>query len=399
MQWLIGGIKKRPKLKEWSLAIIGTFRKSYMLLANKVIGINRNKIVFISFDGKSYSDNPKAISEKLHELYPKFEIVWIFNNLEGKRKIVPDYVRCVKRGSYRALKELATAKFWVDNFCKSIDIYKCKKQVYIQTWHGDRGFKKILYDSTFISNRDKYIEEDICDLAVSGSDFADRVYKTAFNYNGEILKVGCPRNDMLIKNDSRLKDSIRRFLNIEQKVKILLYAPTLRREASNKKTTQSLGNIDLQVIINEIEKNTNKPWICFLRAHSAVAGLSNIPKGDKFIDVSSYEDMSDLLMISDMLITDYSSSAGDFALLHRPIILFQNDREVFIKNDRALYFDIDESPFIIAKCEKDIIDIVGKLNRDLAYQNCKDILEFYGTNETGRAAEELVKYIISKINV
>jgi len=137
VQRLIEEIKKIPGLKKCVLFIMGMSRKSYMFLVNKIMGVNGNKIVFISFGGKSYSDNPRAISEKLHEMYPEFEIVWLFNNPEEKRKVVPDYVQCVKAGSYRALKELATAKFWVDNFCKPLYTYKSKKQVYIQTWHGD----------------------------------------------------------------------------------------------------------------------------------------------------------------------------------------------------------------------------------------------------------------------
>jgi CDP-glycerol glycerophosphotransferase len=403
MQWLIQIIKKSPKLKKRCLFIIGIFKKSYMFLANKVIGVNRNKIVFISFDGKTYSDNPKAISEKLHQLYPKFEIVWLFNNLQEKSKIVPDYVRCVSNGSYKSLRELATAKFWVDNFCKSLYVYKNKTQIYIQTMHGDRGFKKILYDVRTLLPNGHYKEGDlvepkICDLALSGSKFADSVYKTAFGYSGEIYTYGLPRNDQLINNDSYKINTIKKSLNINGGTKILLYAPTFKD--SKKNELQSFGGIDLIEVLSVLEKKTKTDWVCLIRTHSLVSGFQELKVlSNRVIDVTAYEDMNDLLLISDMLITDYSSSAGDFALLNRPIILFQKDREAFIKNDRKFYFDIDESPYIVAKCQEDIIDIVDKLDLDLAYKNCQDILEFYGTTETGKASEELVKYIISKKDV
>lgn len=396
MKWLIQEIKKIPRLRKYAIYIRSIINKSYMFLSNKLCGIRSKKVVFVSFSGKSYSDNPKAISEKLYEVHPEFEIVWLFNNPEEKRNVVPSYVRCIKHGSFKALKELATARCWVDNFTKPTYFYKSKKQVYIQTWHGDRGFKKILYDSTFFRNEHRYIEERVCNLMIAGSDFAHRVYNTAFNYSGEVLKIGCPRNDKLIENNSALKNKVRDSLNMNQKAKVLLYAPTLRREASSKRICQPIGDIDLLQIISTLEKKTKGEWICFLRAHSAVTGLSYIPKGDKFIDVTSYEDMNDLLLISDILITDYSSSAGDFALLNRPIILFQNDREEYLKKDRTFYFDIDKSPFLVAKNQEELLSIIGTLDANLICKNCRDILKFYGTNETGKASEQVVSYIVSK---
>lgn len=397
MQWLIRGIKNRPKLKKMFLPIIGTVMKSYMFLVNKIIGVNGNKIVFISFGGKSYSDNPRAISEKLHEMYPEFEIVWLFNNPEEKQKVVPNYIRCVKKRSYRALKELATAKFWVDNFCKPLYTYKNKKQIYIQTWHGDRAFKKVLHDSTFVPQNYKLAESTICDLAVSGSEYANMQYKSAFKYFGEILQIGYPRNDILVRNNKDSANIIKKSLDIKPTTRILLYAPTLRREASANKSNQYIGEIDLTEALSALEEKTNEQWICLARAHSAVPGLSGIPDNEKFINVSSYEDMSDLLLISDMLVTDYSSSAGDFALLERPIILFQNDREEYLKKDRTFYFDIDESPFVVAMNQVKLIEIIKNMNMDAIPQNCKDILKFYGTNETGKSSEAVVNYIISNI--
>lgn len=372
--------------------------KKCMLLLNKFYGVKSNKVVFISFSGKSYSDNPRAISEKLHELNPEFEIVWLFNNPEEKKKIVPSYIRSVKTGSYRSIMELATAKFWIDNFTKPLSTFKSNEQIYIQTWHGDRGFKKILYDSNFVPLNFELLERNICELAISGSDYGDMQYKSAFKYDGKILKEGYPRNDILVKNQNDKSILIKKSLGIELNSKILLYAPTLRRESSSKKANQDIGKIDLIEVLDTLRKKTDKKWICFIRAHSAVTGFSGIPDNENIINVSSYEDMGDLLLISDMLITDYSSSAGDFALLKRPIILFQNDREIYLEKDRTFYFDIDKSPFLVAMSQSEIIKIIEKLDKDMIFKNCEDILKFYGTHETGNASEMVVKYIVSKIN-
>jgi CDP-glycerol glycerophosphotransferase len=376
-------------------------KRSYMFTVNRLKGVKPQKAVFISFDGKSYSDNPKAISEKLHELYPEFEIVWMFGNPEEKREIVPDYVRCVQAGSFEALRELATSKFWVDNFCKPLFIYKGKNQFYIQTGHGDRGFKKVLYDVRTLLPNGHYKEGDlaepeICDLGVSGSEFMNRLYKTAFGYEGEILTCGSPRNDQLLAADESKAKAVRETLKLDKDIKILLYAPTFRD--SKLGSAQRFEGIDLGSAIRCLEDKTGDRWVCLVRAHSSASGFENQSfSKDGFIDVTAYEDMSDLLLVSDMLITDYSSSAGDFALLGRPIILFQDDREEYVKKDRTFYFDIDESPYIVALNQAQLIDIIRNMEKDKAARNCRDILRFYVASETGKSSEAVAKYIASKL--
>lgn len=375
--------------------------KAYMFLVNKIGKAKKHKVVFSSFGGKSYSDNPRAISEKLHQMYPSFEIVWLFKNPEAKEKAVPAYVRRVKIDSLQAYKELATAKIWVDNSPKR-RVYKSKEQVYIQTWHGDRGFKKVLYDCRTLLLNGHYKEGDLfeerhCDLAVSGSQHGNKQYQTAFGYKGEILLVGSPRNDQLVENDRNLAKTIKKTLGINPETGILLYAPTFRKEASRNKTAQAVGSIDLFEVVNTLEARTNKQWICLTRAHSEVPGLSGIPNNESFMDVTPYEDMSDLLLISDLLLTDYSTSAGDFALLERPVILFQNDREEYLKKDRTFYFDIDQSPYLVAMNQAELIDIIKKIDPEAISQNCKAILDFYGTNETGKASEAVVSFMVTQL--
>jgi CDP-glycerol glycerophosphotransferase len=397
---IIRKIKEIPKLKRFISIIINITKKSYMFLINKIIGIRINKIVFISFNGKTYSDNPRAISEKLHCTYPNFDIVWLFNNPEEKIKILPSYIRCIKAGSFSALKELATAKFWIDNSIKPYSIYKSREQSYIQTWHGDRGFKKILYDSSFVEPKTKYIESKICDLFLSGSDYADKVYASAFHYRGKVLKFGCPRNDKLMENSLKKTRIIKEKLNISPKINILLFAPTLRRNASVNNELQNIGEIDLLEVIQTLENKTNQEWVCLVRAHIKVEGLSGVPKDSlKIIDVTHYEEMSEILLISDLLITDYSSSAADFALLERPIILFQADRDEYLKYDRTFYFNIDESPYIVVNNQRELSRKIRNLDWDAIPQNCMDILNFYGTIETGEASKKVVEYIISKSKI
>jgi CDP-glycerol glycerophosphotransferase len=395
-------VKKLPFVGRCAVKLFDLSRKTYMFLCNKFIGIDDNRVVFISFNGLSYSDNPKALSEKLHELQPQMEIIWLFLHPEEKKNLIPDYVKCVKENTFEALKVLATSKVWVDNFCKPLYTYKGKKQIYIQTWHGDRGFKKVLYNSKFLPKSFRILENEICDVMVSGSEFGKSVHETAFRFEGLTLNNGTPRNDMLVKNDTEkkkyLNEKIKPLLGIGPDVKIFLYAPTLRREASEIGGKQSSDGIDLIQVLSVLEDKFKEEWCCVVRAHSAVGGIEGIPEDyNKIKNGNLVEDMNDLLFITDFLITDYSSSAGDFALLNKPIILFQSDREAYIDRDRAFYFDIDATPFVIVMNNGDLIHELEKMEIDKIPDNCKAILDFYNTNETGESSEKIIDYFMDKI--
>lgn len=395
-------VKKIPLIGSGTSKLYDYFRKAYMFFCNKFLGVDEHRAVFISFNGLSYSDNPRALSEKLHALQPQIEIVWLFLRPEEKKDLVPDYVKCVKEGTFGALKVLATSKIWVDNFCKPLYTYKGKHQIYVQTWHGDRGFKKVLYNSTFLPKSFRILEKDICDVMVSGSEFGKSVHETAFRFEGLTLNYGTPRNDMLVINDPERKKIIdlklRQLMGIDPDVKIFLYAPTLRREASESGGNQASDGIDLVKIVEVLEDKFKEAWCCVVRAHSAVGGIEGIPKDyDKIKNGNLVEDMNDLLFITDFLITDYSSSAGDLALMDKPIILFQSDREAYIDRDRTFYFDIDDTPFIIVENNTELMLALEKLDMDQVPDNCKAILDFYTTNETGASSEKIIDHMMGKI--
>lgn len=377
-----------------------SFLKSFMFIIQLFLG-NSNKIVFSSFNGKSYSDNPKAISEKVHDLYPEIEIVWLFKDPSSKQHLIPEYVKTAKFNSLKSFYELATAKVWVDNFNKPFFLFKGKKQLYIQTWHGDRGIKKILYDVRTQLPNGNYLEGNLfeekhCDIALSGSEYAEKYhYRSGFHYKGQLLKLGTPRNDKLINNSLEEIEAVKRQLNIEKDVKVLLFAPTMRDSDSN--AHHKVEGIDLEQTLNLLEKETNERWIGLIRAHSSTKSLEGVPQTDRFKNVSTHEDMNELLLISDVLITDYSSSGGDIALLDKLVILFQNDRDEYLTNDRPTYFDLDESPFIIALDQSELNEIIRNYNSIDIKSNCQAILGFYGTYETGRSSLGISKIIKSHI--
>lgn len=375
--------------------IYGFIKRTFMIFCNKIYGVNNESVVFVSFRGESYSDNPKAISEKLHETNPDINIIWLFIEPSSKKGIVPDYITCLKANSFKGLKALATSKFWVDNFNKPPYIYKSKQQVYIQTWHGDRGFKKVLYDAWPERNRPyPVVESNLCDLAISGSDYGDKVYRSAFDYKGEIMKYGSPRADQLINFDSQKASQIKKKLHIDNNSKLFLYAPTFRD--SERYKCQDI-NIDLDRVLLTLEKKYGGNWVCLLRAHSGSRGFRSFNmESSKYIDVSKYEDMADLLLITDFLITDYSSTVGDYILLNKPYIMYHADKSEYIEKNRDFYFDFEKSPYYIAYSNDELIEKIMQLDDKIVIENAQNLLEFYKTNETGKASEMVAKYIINK---
>lgn len=356
----------------------------------------KNRAVFVSFAGTSYSDNPKPLSEKLHEISPDTEIVWLFKNPAEKRDVVPEYVKCVAiNDKFEVMKLMATSRCIVNN-CALTGFKKSKKQFLVQLWHGDRSFKKILYDSSFIDDEFFLMESvnGFCNLAVSGSDYGDMQYRSAFKYNGEILTVGTPRDDVLLNYTEDMVDSIKKSLGIAADKKIVLYAPTLRRKNASDRTLQTKQEIDFERTLKKLEELSSDNWVLLVRAHPSVSGIGGFEENENIKEVSWYEDMADLLLVSDLLITDYSSSAGDYALLKRPIVLFQSDYNEYVEKDRGFYFEMETSPYFIVKNQEELEYVLSNMTPEVVEKNCEEILKFYGTNETGKSSEAVAKRIV-----
>lgn len=370
-------------------------RHKAALWAGRTFAFDGNKVVFSSFSGRSYSDNPRYISEKLHEMYPEAHISWLATRPDELRGEVPDYVHLYGRNSVRGTFELGSARVWVDNFTKSPYLpHKKGKQFYMQTWHGDRPFKTIGYDNDILEQyRMEYRLEEDCDVFLIGSDFGKRVMDTAFRCKGEYLKYGAPRNDILVRQDPAEIAAVKAKIGVDPAIKLLLYAPTYR-ETTN--TVPKDAQMDLLRTLEHLEKTTGDKWMCLYRAHYLSAGIDLDSVRDRLIDMSRYGDMSELLLISDMLLTDYSSSATDYCIMDRPVLLFQADIEEYLAN-RKMYFKISDSPFMVAMNQAELEQLISSLTPEKIAENCRALREFFGFAETGRATEEACKYVIDKL--
>ncbi len=333
-------------------------------------GVNPKKVAFSSFKGAAFSDSPRAIAEALHEMRPDADIVFQL----GEKADAPAWVRRAAPGSPHWMREISTARVYVDNFNRPFYQIKFPDQKYVQTWHGDRGFKRVLYD---MDPDGGFPDCKYMDLAVAGSDFCEKMYRTAFRYGGEVLKVGLPRNDALV-NPMSIGEARRR-TGLPVNKKILLYAPTFRDSARGGLFHPPF---DLAAAVLALRAKTGEDWICAARAHDMNAGVAGAD-----VDVTKHPDMAELMMASDMLLTDYSSCAGDFPLLGRPTILY-HPAEHF---ERALYFDVEKSPYRIAHTEAELWNLLAHAGG--AAENARAVLDYFGTCETGKSAEAVAARI------
>ena len=357
--------------------------------------IDSKKIVFSSYYGKGYGDNPKYIVEELLKQNRNFKIIWLVNDFCNNDSFPKEVIQC-RKGSLKGIFHLTTAKIWVDN-CRKAFFYKKKNQYYIQTWHGF-ALKRIEKDVEDKLGSD-YVKGAISDskainLIISDSNFMTNIYRSSFWYNGQIVEWGSPRNDIIIngKCDHSIQNTIHKYYNIPEEHKIILYAPTFRATGSLEPY-----KIDIERVLDACCMKFSSKFVFLVRLHPNITEKSselNFKWNDNIIDASKYPDMQALLCAADIVISDYSSLMFDFALSGKPCFQFATDIEDY-KKDRNFYFQLDELPFSISKTTDELV--IDILNFDeFSYNNkLNDFFEGVGMVRHGNASQKCVQLIDS----
>ena len=360
--------------------------------------LQNNKLILWTMNFKSYGCSPKYITEYLWREYPdKFDIVWVFDAGAQLPSDLPEGIRTVRYFSIEYLRELSTAKFIICNSRTGPGHYFSKRdgQVYIQTWHSSLRLKMIERDAADALPQ-SYIEaaktdSGKIDLLLAGCGFSEDIFRRAFWYDGEIMKSGTPRCDVLLNDTSTIRKKVFQHFGISENSKLVLYAPTFR----NNKAAQTHG-LDFSLLKDSLEQSTYKHWEIGCRFHPNLAA-SQSPHGS--ISMSAYPDMQELLAAADCLITDYSSCMFDMALTGKPCILYAPDLSEYQANERGLYFEITELPFLVARNMDELRSIINGFDKE-AYQ--AEINQFIGTirnYEDGNASKRVAEYIIKKSGI
>ena len=379
-------------------------RCTHMLRKYQKLPLNPNKVFFYRPDG-GYGDNPRAIADYLRRSNPQLELVWA---CAGKRFFpdIPAGIKPVVFETEECFLEMATAGVWVASTTLPYGTVKRKGQLYIQTWHGDKFLKRIANDALAdikayqrgMASR-KFCEPSLCDLFLTGCEWFVPIAASAFGYRGRFLRCGMPRNDCLVRLDEERCNEIRERLGIDPGAGVLIYAPTFRDYEKSHDTVRS--DIDLARILDALAEKDGRDWICLMRAHDGKSlKISGEPIRDqRFRDVTSYPDMADLLMISDALVSDYSSCGADFALTGKLVLLYQDDIDRYTTAGRKLYFSREDSPYFTASNMDEALALIRAASEESVRANCKAILDFYDSFETGRACEAVCRVILEGLPI
>ena len=357
----------------------------------------QDKVLFSSFSGKKYGDNPKFISLKLREKDPKIKQVWLY-----KYEKFPDLdanILQVKWGSIAMIYHLATSKIWVDSHTKPLWVKKRPGQFYLETWHGGLGMKKIEGDAIDKLDKDvvKRIKHNsaLVDLLISNCRWLTKIYQRAFFYDGEILECGYPKNDILFQKECHedIRQKVLKYYQLKTNTKIFFYAPTFREKTENLNY-----HLDLDELIKFLRKEYGKEWVLFYRLHPLLMKEENIFKyqNKNIYDVTMYPDMQELIIASDMMMTDYSSGIFDFAMLYKPAFIYAYDLKEYEK-ERGLYFNLYDMPFLVAEDFEQLLQNI----KDFDEQKYQKKLDSYFSKmqmfEKGNASEVIVKCLIHNL--
>ena len=362
-------------------------------------GIDNNLVVFSSYNMRAYNDNPWYISEALHEMRPQTTLVWLFRDVAtAKAKYdIPNYIRCVEWKTPMSFLFLGCAKVIVDNWQKYDWLRLGRDQVYLFSPHHDRSFKHGGFTKEDrLYNR---IVESHASIMTTGSDFNKRFLRKAAHFKGPYLDAGLPRNDILVHSDPEDEARIRKGLGIDVNTRILLFAPTYR-DLNRRKGCRETVTLDINRVLDVLEESTHERWVCLYRAHYLSLGLNmdHLSKSPRLADVTDYPEMAELLRIADAMISDYSCAAGDFALRGRPIWLYVADIDEYTKYSRKLYVNPLDTPYWCARTPAELETLIRQTTPEKARENCREVLEYYGTHETGNASAMAASYICSKLN-
>ncbi|GEN57843.1 hypothetical protein GCM10012290_23870 [Halolactibacillus alkaliphilus] len=358
-----------------------------------ILPIKKNKIIICNYFGKGYGDNGKYIAEEIIKQGLDYDMVWMLKReLVGNTEL-PNSIRVVKYKSVKALYEMATAKIWIDNSRKEFYPIKRKGQYYIQTWHSPLRLKKIEKDAE-LDLSPEYVKSAIkdsnnTDLIISGCDSSWNIYRNSFWYDGEILKTGTPRCDLFFQDDKDIKEKVMNYFGLAPKSKIILFAPTFRRNNSSEAYT-----LEYKKILKILEEKYGEDWFFLVRLHPNVSSLSESMKySDKVLNATNYDDMQELLCAIDILITDYSSSMFDMAIARKPCFLHGKDIEEYISNEREMYFSFDQLPFDFSKTDEELLYNIRLFNEANYKRKLDKFSKEINLYEDGTASMQLVEKI------
>lgn len=363
------------KIKDFLRALMLLYKRLLYFVARITSKIDEKTVFFEAFQGRSVACSPKALYEEMlrNPHYSEFTLIWSLRDTDREDMSQAQRVQLVKFESYRYYKALATAKYWIFNSNPRPFLKPGRKRIFVQTWHGT-PLKKIGCDVTKSGNAMTKVsdiqkiyttEAKKITFMISPSEYCTEKFISAFHLKEEkkencVLTTGYPRNDYLYRVTDKEIENLKEEFGIKKDKKVVLYAPTFR---DNKYSAKEGFRLENHLDFDKARETLGDDYIILFRAHYFISQKIDFSNYRGFvIDVSKVEDVNQLYVISDVLITDYSSVFFDYANLKRPIIFFMSDYEEYKNQLRDFYLDIKELPGKVTREQEEVFEAIKEVS-------------------------------------
>lgn len=367
----------------------------FMRILSFFVPVKKESIIFSSFGGRKFDDSPKALYDTICSMkeFRDWQLVWAF--VEPDNFILPRGQK-VKIDTFAFFRALLTTHVWIGNseVDRGIRLYS-SKYIRVETWHGT-PLKKICGEENETSvekvNSTRHIDDTT--IRCAQSEFDRDIFARIFSASKEsILLSDLPRNDSLLKYSNEKIKRIKESLGIETGKKVILYTPTYREYLMNEeRKSEIVPPIDFE----KWETALGKDHVLLIRAHYVVSESLNLPDNGFIKDVSNYGCLNDLYVIADMMISDYSSTFFDYAILDRPMFCFAYDMEEYCRR-RGLYLNLEtELPCPIDKDGESLLNHILNLNYKGASEATKVFHSKYAPF-AGNACDTVINTLLDRL--
>ncbi|OAT81612.1 hypothetical protein A6P54_12625 [Bacillus sp. MKU004] len=370
----------------------------YKVLFNlfKLFPADSQKIVYLSHYGNRFGCNPKRIFDYIYKEEPTYKNVVVVNDEKNTSDYDSKRVSFVSYYSIGFVYHMATAGYWVVNTNLPPQLKPRKTTTYLQTWHGAGAFKKFGLDLPDSRHKEKESwkrDTSHWTKLITSSENVVKHYASACGIStSKIFPIGVPRNDLFFetKGIDKLKAEFKKIHNIPDDKKILLYAPTYR---------DVKGSNPLNLDFNQLQADLGNEYVFILKLHPFLADykLKQTSREHQFVyNFSDFEDIQELLLIADALITDYSSVIFDYAITGNPILFYSYDLSEY---ERGFYDDYESFvPGPIAFTQAELTAYLKDYNK-LAERYHHQVIDFAKQNNAyfdGNATKRAVDLLLSK---
>ena len=286
-----------------------------------------NAVFFESFYGQNASCNPLAIDRAIARLRPDVARYWSVTDASVS---VPSGATALIEGSSEWWRIRGSARLLVVNDWLRKRLRKRRYQTVLQTWHGTM-LKKLALSRVRLGLRSAIAtlrERARWDILLAQNPYSRGIFRRAYAFTGSVWEEGYPRDDVLVTGDAA---AIRDRLGISSGVTVLLYAPTWRDDRPD-----HVDHLDVARFADLL----GDEYVTLIRGHSRTLLPGEDVRAPNVLDVTGYPDVSELFLVADALITDYSSVMFDFTVTGKPVYFFTPDLDHYREKLRGFYFDL-----------------------------------------------------------